>query len=417
MYLTKYKGIVKMDFTVFFQEMQKQLNFVTLKTKRHLYDKINWKNRLIFLLGQRGVGKTTLLLQYIKENYKNSPKVLYISVDNPYFKTISLYEFAMMFESYGGEILFIDEVHKYKDFSSHIKAIYDSTNLKVIVSGSSMLQISSNEADLSRRAMVYYLANLSFREFINFTQDIDLPSFSLDDILLNHIEISNEIVSQVKPLEFFQAYLKNGCYPFILDNHDSYTHLLIGVVNQIIEVDLPYIANINFNQIDKIKKLIYLISASVPFKPNISKLSANSEISRPTLLEYLKLLEKANLIISINYTARGYATLSKPDKLYINNTNLIQAISQNSEIGTLRETFFVNQIKSAFINESKLIDDDILLDNNGDFILKNRYIVEIGGKNKSFKQIKDIKDSFVVADDIDVGFGAKIPLWLFGFLY
>ena len=406
-----------MDFTIFFQEVQKQLNFISLKTKRYLYQQINWDDRLIFLLGQRGVGKTTLLLQHIKENYKNSQKVLYISVDNPYFKTVSLYEFASMFESYGGEVLFIDEVHKYKDFSSHIKTIYDSTNLKVVVSGSSMLQISSNEADLSRRARVYYLANLSFREYINFTQNKELPSFRLEDILTNHIELSNNIISQVKPLEFFKPYLQNGCYPFILNNNDSYTHLLLGVINQIIEIDMPYIANINFNQIDKIKKLIYLLSSSVPFKPNISKLSANSEISRPTLLEYLTLLEKANLTISVNQKARGYGVFSKPDKLYMNNTNLIYAVSQNCEIGTLRETFFVNQIKSAYINNAKLIDDNILLSNSGDFLLKNKYTVEIGGKNKSFKQIKDIKNSFIVADDIEIGFGNKIPLWLFGFLY
>ena len=406
-----------MDFTIFFQELQKQLQFINLKTKRYLYHSINWENRLIFLLGQRGVGKTTLILQHIKQNYKNSSKVLYISVDNPYFKTISLYEFATMFESYGGEILFIDEVHKYKEFSSHIKSIYDSTKLKLVVSGSSMLQISSKEADLSRRAITYHLANLSFREYLNFTQKLDLPSFSLDDVLHNHIELSNDIISQIKPLEFFKIYLQNGCYPFILNNNDSYTHLLVGVINQIIEIDMPYIANINFNQIDKIKKLIYLLSTSVPLKPNISKLSANSSISRPTLLEYLALLEKANLTISINQKARGYGVLSKPDKLFMNNTNLIYAVSQNNEIGTLRETFFVNQIKSTYINEAKLIDDDILLSDSGDFLLKNRYTVEIGGKSKSFKQIKNLKDSFVVADDIEVGFGNKIPLWLFGFLY
>ncbi len=406
-----------MDFTIFFQELQKQLNFISLKTKRYLYDKINWEHRLIFLLGQRGVGKTTLLLQHIKENYKNSQKVLYISVDNPYFKTISLYEFATMFESHGGEVLFIDEVHKYKNFASHIKTIYDSTNLKLVVSGSSMLQISSNEADLSRRAIVYYLANLSFREYINFTQNKDLASFSLDEILTNHIKLSNSIISQIKPLEFFKPYLQNGCYPFILNNNDSYTHLLLGVINQIIEIDIPYIANINFNQIDKIKKLIYLLSTSVPLKPNISKLSASSSISRPTLLEYLTLLEKANLTISVNQKARGYGVLSKPDKLFVNNTNLIYAVSQNNEIGTLRETFFVNQIKSAYINETKLIDDDILLSENGDFILKNKYTIEIGGAKKSYKQIKDIENSFIVADNIEVGFGSKVPLWLFGFLY
>jgi len=406
-----------MDFTIFFKEQQKLLKLTDTKKKRYLYNNIDFTHKAILLIGQRGVGKTTLMLQHLKQNYKNSSKALYISVDNPFFKTISLYEFATTFESVGGEILFIDEIHKYKDWEAHIKSIIDSTSLKLIISGSSMIQIHSKKADLSRRVMVYELANLSFREYIYFAEGLHLPSFSLEDIFNKHIECANIVLEKIKPLKYFKEYLEYGCYPFILKKDSSYYNQLIFVVNQILEVDMPYITNINFSQIDKIKKLIYLLATSVPLKPNISKLSSVTEISRPTLLEYIYYLEKGRLISVVNSKAKGYNVLSKPDKLYIYNTNLANAISKETNIGTLREIFFVNQIKSYFYNKPKLIDDNILLSNYGDFLIDGKYIVEIGGKNKSFKQVKDIANSFVVADDIEIGFGNKIPLWLFGFLY
>jgi predicted AAA+ superfamily ATPase len=225
------------------------------------------------------------------------------------------------------------------------------------------------------------------------------------------------VLEHLKPLEYFKEYLEYGCYPFILKKDSSYQNQLLMVVNQILEVDLPYITNINFSQIDKIKKLIYLLSISVPLKPNISKLSSATEISRPTLLEYIYYLEKGRLIARVNNKARGYNVLTKPDKLYIYNTNLAKAIATETKAGTLREIFFVNQIKSYFYNKAKLIDDHLLLSNSGDFLVSNKYTVEIGGKNKSFEQIKDIPNSFVVVDNIEIGYGAKIPLWLFGFLY
>ncbi len=406
-----------LDFTILFQEQQKILRRIELRVKRYLYKEINWDQRCSLIVGQRGVGKTTLMLQYLKEQYPNSPKALYISVDNPYFKTISLYEFASDFDKYGGKILFIDEIHKYKDWSSHIKAIYDATELKLVISGSSMIQIHTQEADLSRRIRLYRLANLSFREYLIFKDIAIFPSYSTQEIFENHIAIANDILSKIKPLEHFNDYLSGGCYPFILKGNDSYNHLLIGVVNQILEGDLPYVTNINFSQIDKIKKLVYLLSTSVPMKPNISKLATAIEISRPTLLEYVHYLELGSITNSVNQKARGYGVIEKPDKLFMYNTNLMNAISQNCNKGTQRETFFVNQIKSSFYNEATLIDENILLSSHGDFIISNQYTVEIGGKNKSFEQIKDIKNSFVVADDIEMGFANKIPLWLFGFLY
>lgn len=405
------------DFTLFFAEQQRLLNNVHLKHKRYLYEKISWKQRAVLITGQRGVGKTTLMLQHIKETYAQSPKALYVSVDNPFFKNIGLYEFAIEFEKYGGEVLYIDEIHKYAKWSLHVKSIYDSTQLKLVISGSSMIQIRTEEADLSRRVLPYRLANLSFREYLAFQEIAVFEAYSLEDIFENHHSIAANVMGQIKPLMHFKAYLTKGCYPFILQNDQSYNHLLLGVINQILEVDMPYVTNIKHSQIDKIKKLIYLLSTSVPLKPNISKLAESVEVSRPTLMEYIYYLELGSLLNAVNQKARGYGVVSKPDKLYMYNTNLMQAISHNADIGTQREAFFVNQVKSAFYNKPTFIDDHFLLSGHGDFLIDNRYTVEIGGKSKGFEQVKDMPDAYVVADDIEAGFGNKIPLWLFGFLY
>ncbi len=405
------------DFTRFFEEQQRLLNNINLTHKRYLYEQINWSTRCMLIVGQRGVGKTTLMLQHLRQTYINNPKALYISVDNPYFENISLYEFAIEFEKFGGEVLYVDEIHKYKKWSTHIKSIYDSSSLKLIISGSSMIQIHTQEADLSRRVMLYRLANLSFREYLKFKDIADFSAYSIDELFEKHINIASHIAQNIKPLEHFKEYLIYGCYPFMLENSENYNHQLIGIINQILEVDMPYSTNIKHSQIDKIKKLIYLLSTSVPLKPNISKLASAIEVSRPTLMEYIYYLELGSLLNCVNQKARGYGMLNKPDKLYLYNTNLMNTISQNADKGTQRETFFLNQIKSSLYNKSQLIDENVLLPTQGDFKILNRYTIEIGGKNKSFKQIKDTKNAFVVADDIEVGFGNKIPLWLFGMLY
>jgi len=402
-----------MDFTKFYNEQFELINKLNLTFKRSVYENIDIKsNKLIALLGQRGVGKTTILLQKLKE--LNSDNVLYISVDNPYFANENLYEFAKKFEQYGGEFLFIDEIHKYKDIGIHLKSIYDMTNLKVIVSGSSLLQIYK-EADLSRRIYEIKVPILSFREFLEI-KGHKFEIYSIQEILDNYIEISKNISSQIKPLKYFKEYLEYGCYPFFLEGVDSYKQKLLNVINYILEVDLPYTSKISYTNIDKLKRLLYLISISVPFTPNINELSNKTQISRPSLLEYLYLLEKSEILINLHFKSRGVSKLQKPDKIYINNTNLIKAIADNSNIGNERETFFVNQIKSYFSNKKRFFNEDIVLSKDGDFIVDG-VTFEIGGKNKTKKQIKGIEDSFVVRDDIEIGSNKIIPLWLFGFLY
>ncbi|BAI79883.1 conserved hypothetical protein [Deferribacter desulfuricans SSM1] len=402
-----------MDFTRFYDEQFELIKKLDLNFTRSVYELLDIKNnKLIALLGQRGVGKSTMLLQKLKE--LNNNNALYISVDNPYFANVNLYEFAKKFEQYGGEFLFIDEIHKYKDIGSHLKAIYDMTNLKVIVSGSSLLQIYK-EADLSRRMYEIRVPVMSFREFLE-VKGYTFNNYSFEEIIENHISIAKEIASKIRPLKYFQEYLEYGCYPFFLEGISSYKQKLLNIVNYILEVDLPYTSNISYSNIDKLKRLLYLISISVPFTPNINELSQRTEISRPSLLEYLYLLEKSEILINLHFKSRGISKLQKPDKIYINNTNLVKAIAENSNIGNERETFFVNQIKSYFLNKKSFFDEDIILSKQGDFVVKD-FVFEIGGKNKTKKQIKEIQNAFIVKDDIEIGDNISIPLWLFGFLY
>ncbi|HHH37202.1 MAG TPA: AAA family ATPase, partial [Epsilonproteobacteria bacterium] len=354
------------DFTLFFQEQQRLIESIPYRYRRYLYEQIEWNERCLLITRQRGVGKTTMILQHLKEHYRDDTSALYISVDNPYFKNISLYEFAMEFEKFGGEVLYIDEIHKYHEWATHIKSLYDSSRLKLIISGSSMIQINKQQADLSRRVVSYRLANLSFREYLLFKNIAVFEACTFDEILSDHVAIASRIIGRIKPLAHFKTYLTEGCYPFMIEHEKSYTYHLIGIINQILEVDMPYATHIRYAQIDKIKKLIYLLSTSVPVKPNISKLAASVDVSRPTLVEYLHYLELGSLINTVNQKARGYGVLSKPDKLLMYNTNLMHAISHNADKGTRREAFFVNQIKSAAYNIPRLIDERILLAPEGD---------------------------------------------------
>lgn len=406
-----------MSLQILFEEQTKLLNKIDLAKKRYLYSKINWNLKSIGILGQRGLGKTTMMLQYIKENFQNSQEALYVSLDHPFMQSVSLFEFAKEFEQHGGKMLFVDEVHKYEDWSTNIKNIYDLLELQVVFSGSSILQISQQNSDLSRRSIIYILENLSFREYLELLEIYTFDSFSLEDILQNHITKADTITKRIKPLMHFKEYLKYGAYPFILEDKESYHQKIIQIINLILETDLPYINSIEISQITKLKKLLYLLATNVPFIPNITDIAKATNISRPKVYDYLEYLESAKVINSIKSKEKGYNILAKPEKLFMQNTNISYAITANIDTGSAREAFFVNQIKNALSNQTKLLDDRIFGAKKGDFIVDGKYTFEVGGKNKDFSQIKDIDNSYLALDDIEVGYGNKIPLWLFGFLY
>ncbi|MDQ1263802.1 MAG: uncharacterized protein QG559_803 [Campylobacterota bacterium] len=406
-----------MNLQILFEEQIKLLHKISLDKKRYLYSKINWSLKSIGILGQRGLGKTTMMLQYIKENFTDKNRALYVSLDNPYMQSVSLFEFAKFFEQHGGEVLFVDEVHKYEDWSTHIKNIYDTLELKVVFSGSSILQISQQNSDLSRRSIIYTLENLSFREYLELLDIYKFESFTLEYILENHILVAQEISKHIKPLMHFKEYLEFGAYPFILEDREVYHQKIVQMINLILETDLPHINHIDISQIAKLKKLLYLLAISVPFVPNITDIAKATNISRPKVYDYLEYLERAKVINSIKSKEKGYNIMAKPEKLFMQNTNISYAITASLDTGSAREAFFVNQIKNALSSQTRLLDDRIFSVKKGDFLVDNKYTFEVGGKNKDFSQIRDVKKSYLALDDIEVGYGAKIPLWLFGFMY
>lgn len=400
-----------------FREQQRLLASVS-PTRRYLFDRIDWGLRCVGILGARGTGKTTLMLQYIKEHYGATDKALYISVDSPYFQAHDLHDFAERFHQMGGEALFVDEIHKYPDWSTHVKSIYDGIpGLKVVFSGSSLLQITKQKADLSRRVIAYSLHGLSLREYINFTLKTDLPPLPLETILEQHQAIAGDICRDIRVLRLFRDYLQSGYYPFFLEGEAHYGQKVREVVNHILEVDLPYVSKIELRQISKIKKLLYLLSVSVPFAPNIAKLAEATDISRPKLYEYLEHLQDARLLNLVRARGRGYEILTKPDKIYLENSNIMHAVAEQVNTGSMRELFFVNQIKNSCSAHPGLVESAVELSGKGDFLVNSRYTFEVGGKGKGFEQIVGVENSYVVADDIEIGFKNKIPLWLFGLLY
>jgi predicted AAA+ superfamily ATPase len=321
-----------------------------------------------------------------------------------------LYSLAEKFVKIGGKVILIDEVHKYPNWSRELKLVYDDfTNLKVIFTSSSILEIYKGESDLSRRAVTYNLAELSFREYLLLYEKIELPILNFQEILKNHKSISLDLVEQFTPFKYFSKYLKIGNYPYFENNEEEYYQKLRNTVNLILEVDLQTTENLDFHTLAKLKRLLFVISSNVPFTPNIQKISDTIQLNRNALVRALQLLDRASLIRMIYKQTRSISLLNKPDKIWLHNTNLMFAISgEHLEIGTIRETFFMQNL--AYNHE-------LSLPAKGDVLVDNTYLFEIGGKNKSKKQIAQLENAFVVKDDIEVGFQNSIPLWLFGFLY
>jgi predicted AAA+ superfamily ATPase len=387
-----------------------KLNQNLPKYKRFLYqDIVSSKAKITGLYGSRGVGKTTLLLQVLQNlNYKEEEK-LYITCDHPMFYEISLFDFVDEFAKYGGEVIVIDEIHKIKDFQTQIKLIYDFLDIKVFFSGSSAVELTN--ADFSRRYSMYHLPILSFREYLEISLNISLKSYNLENILNNHTTISNEIINSLpnkKILKFFVEFMGVWVYPYYFEDEKKYIDRISENINTILYSDLVNVTNIDASKIEALKKLLLTICVSAPLEISLEKLAKTAGITKPTLYKYLNYLSRAELIHHILNEAKRFKNIKKQDKLYLNNTNLFRALCIDGNIGTIRETFFVSMLyKKHNINYVDY----------GDFLIDEKYIFEIGGKNKSFKQIKNIENSFVVADDIEVGFQNKIPLWLFGFLY
>ncbi|MDX9814131.1 MAG: AAA family ATPase [Sulfurimonadaceae bacterium] len=376
--------------------------------KRFLFDEIDFDERLIGILGSRGVGKTTLLLQYLHSIFKEK-KTLYIMAEHPMVLELGLFSIADEFQKRGGEVLIIDEIHKIKSFEIDLKLIYDSFfSLNVVFTGSNAVAIDNAKADLSRRAVVYKLPVLSFREFLELETDEKFETISLEEILKNHTAYAIDILSKLKPFAYFNEYLKGGAYPFYKSSKNSYVQKLLSASMQILETDLPMIYAIEHDKINSLKKMMVMLCQSEPYDINISKLSGALELNQRTLYKYLGILQSAGLIRILGAKSTGVSIISKPEKIYLDNTNLFSIFCNNSKVGTIRETFFASSLSYKHnINYPK----------SGDFIVDEKYTFEIGGKNKSFKQLKDSKYGYIVADDIEVGADSKIPLWLFGFVY
>lgn len=392
------------------EKHQKKVAGTSLGFIRSMMDHIDWTQRLIGIRGARGVGKTTLMLQYIARYHANDPLVLYVSLDDFYFSQNRLAEVAGQFAREGGQKLFLDEVHKYPDWSRELKNIYDDIpELKVVFTGSSLLEIINARADLSRRAVVYSMQGLSYREYLGLAREVHLPAISLEDILTKTTEITRMINGKIKPLQYFSHYLTTGYYPFFIESELLYHMRVAEVVNMIIEMELPMLRGVDVAYIRRLKQLMLIIAQSAPFVPNISKLSERIGINRNTLISYLGYLQEAGLTRNLYKDASGITLLQKPEKIFLENTNLAGALTNNApETGNVRETFFANQV--GFNHE-------LTYPENGDFLVNDRYLFEVGGKRKGKRQIKEALNGFVAADDIEYGFDNKIPLWLFGFLY
>ena len=382
---------------------------VQIQQVRDFMHTIDWDNRFIGIKGSRGVGKTTLLLQYIRLNFEPNKTVLYVSLDHLYFLENTLYDLVSDFYKKGGLFIAIDEVHKYPNWAIEIKNIYDDMpHLRLVFTGSSLLHIQQAKADLSRRVVVYSMPGLSFREFIQFETQIELESYTLAAIIDNPTAISIAITQKVKPLHYFEDYLDYGYYPFYIENKKSFHQKLSEMILTVLEVDIPQYASIPVSNSVLLKKLLAVISNSVPFKPNMNAISERTGISLNTMKNYLKLLNDAQLLQLLYVEDKGINSLGKPEKIFLNNPNLMYNLGNDTDKGNVRETFFLNQVQHQYaVFASKTVD----------FKVDGRYEFELGGRNKKQKQIKELPNAFLVKDDIEIGTEQNIPLWLFGFLY
>lgn len=378
---------------------------------RYLYDQINWDNWLIAIKGARGIGKTTMVLQHIKETFEGNDldKALYVSLDNMWFANRTLSELVEYHYTHGGTHIFLDEVHCYPHWQTVIKNMTDEyPDLHITYTGSSMLKMDSHEGDLSRRQLTYTMCGLSFREFMLFETGRKWPVVSLDELLSDHLRIAMDLTRDVRVLPFFELYLKYGYYPFYKRDLDGFDNRLQTVIRTVLADDLTAVENITYSTQQKLKRMLMILSERVPQTPKMNELYALLETNREQGYRMLSMLQRAALLQTLSAENKNMHSLNKPDKIYLNNPNLMYALTPRADIGTLRETFFCNQLSSiADVNYPK----------HGDFLVAHKYLFEVGGKGKSFEQIRDLPDSYLAVDGIETGHRNRIPLWMFGLLY
>jgi predicted AAA+ superfamily ATPase len=392
-----------------FDNYHRKIAKISLRFKRYLYTQINWDARLIGIKGPRGVGKTTLLLQHILENYEDIDQTLYASLDDLWFSSHTLMDLVDWANQHGIMRLYLDEVHRYDKWAVNLKNIFDNyPDMSIVYTSSSLLMMDNAKVDLSRRQTPYTLHGMSFREFLAFEDALSLAPISVEELLQDHVRHAMQIVKEIKVAPLFESYLQHGFYPFYHESKEDFPIRLRETVSVVIENDLPAVENISFETIQKVKRLLMIICERVPFEPNMSELWKQLATNNELGLRMLYALDKAHILDLLTSKTKNYKYLYKPDKIYLGNTNLMHALCTRVDKGNERESFFLSQLK---------VTNQVKCPKQGDFLVNDRYLFEVGGKGKSFDQIADIEDSYLAVDDTEIGHGNRIPLWLFGFLY
>ncbi len=380
--------------------------------KRYLFHEINWSLNALCIYGARGTGKTTLMIQHYKEQYQSVENALYITADHVHVLTNGLFKVADAYFKTGGKALYIDEIHKYPNWSVELKNILDVySDKQVIVSGSSTLDLRRSKGDLSRRLVYYELMGLSFREFLLFEKAVQIPVISIDDLLEDHVTLASDIKKTCVIGKEFSEYLSYGYYPFFLDGKKEYLERLFNVVEKVLFQDIAFSFNLSQPKLPVLKKLLWIIANSEPFVPNIDRIGQNLGISREYVYHYIEFLEKAGLTINLRRAGQGFKAMRKPAKILLQNSGLIRALSESSmeqNIGTMRECFIVNQLTAKH---------DVTIPSQGDFLVDGKYVIEVGGRNKNTIQINGISNAWLALDGIEIGFKKTIPLYMFGMLY
>ena len=397
------------DLQQLYDTFHRKIAKIDLRFKRYLYGQINWNARIISIKGPRGVGKTTMLLQHILENYEDIDQTLYVSLDNLWFATHTLMELVDWADRHGIGRLYLDEVHRYDGWSQALKNIYDDyPDMSIVYTSSSLLVMDNAKVDMSRRQTPYTLFGMSFREYLALEGILDAEPILMENILSGHVKEAMSIVKQIKVAPHFEDYLSHGYYPFYLDSQEDFPIRLVETVSVVIDSDLPAVERVTFETLQKVKKLLMIISQHVPFEPNMSELWRQLSTDNELGLRMLYALDKAQVLALLTAKTKNYKSLTKPDKIFLGNPNLMHVLCPHVDKGTERETFFISQLR---------VNHDVRYPKQGDFLIDGRHLFEVGGKGKSFEQIADVPDSYLAVDDTEVGHGNRIPLWLFGFLY